>query len=62
MSTEKHRRHAGRMEWVMSRRLIPLNEYATRVVLLALPGGKSPAQALIWVDAPADLALSVPTG
>ena len=27
MPTEKHRRHAGRMERVMSRRRIPLNEY-----------------------------------
>jgi integrase len=34
MPTEKHRRHAGRMERVMSRRRIPLNEYG--VVALRL--------------------------
>lgn len=34
MPTEKHRRHAGRMERVMSRRRIPLNEYGVAALKL----------------------------
>jgi integrase len=34
MPTEKHRRHAGRLERVMSRRRIPLNEYGVAALKL----------------------------
>jgi integrase len=34
MPTEKHRRHAGRMERVISRRRIPLNEYGIAALKL----------------------------